>query len=59
MKAHEDFWEWGRLGPVLQALDEALSLNDVPRIRQFLSELVSGYQPSSDVVDWVHLEEHR
>lgn len=59
MKAHEDFWEWGRLGPVLQSLDEALSLNDVHRIRQFLSELVSGYQPSSDVVDWVHLEEHR
>jgi hypothetical protein len=32
-----------------------MSVNDVPVIRAQLQELVSGYQPSGDVVDWVHM----
>ena len=32
-----------------------MSVNDVPAIRSVLQQLVQGYQPSSEVVDWVHL----
>lgn len=33
----------------------AVGANDVPVIRALLQQLVSGYQPSGEVVDWVHL----
>ena len=32
-----------------------MGANDVPVIRTLLLQLVSGYQPSGGVVDWVHL----
>lgn len=59
MKAHEDFVPWHDLTASLDALGEAIQANDVPTIRTWLFKLVSGYQPSSDVVDWVHLETTR
>jgi hypothetical protein len=34
-------------------------VNDVPGIRGLLQQLVSGYQPSGEVVDWVHLAQDR
>jgi hypothetical protein len=43
------------LTPRLQALTLALSANNVPQIRTLLKELVPGYQPDGEVVDWVHL----
>ncbi len=55
MKAHEDFLPLHVLAPKLQALTQALNLNDVPQIRTLLKELVPGYQPDEGVVDWVHL----
>lgn len=55
MRAHEQFLSWQQLEPKLSALSIAISVNDVPVIRALLKELVSGYQPSGDVVDWVHL----
>ena len=57
MKAHEDFLPWTVLSTRLQALIEILSRNDVPAIRILLKELVPGYQPEGQVVDWVHLEQ--
>lgn len=36
-----------------------MSVNDVPVIRALLKDLVSGYQPSGEVVDWVHLAQER
>ena len=36
-------------------LISALNANDVPAIRRLLKELVPGYQPDGEVVDWVHL----
>jgi hypothetical protein len=33
----------------------AVGANDVPLICALLQQLVSGYQPSGEVVDWVHL----
>ncbi len=55
MKAHEQFLSWKQLEEKLNALSIAMSVNDVPVIRAMLQQIVSGYQPSGEVVDWVHL----
>jgi FlaA1/EpsC-like NDP-sugar epimerase len=59
MQAHEDFLPWPALHEKLQALSLAVGVNDVPMIRGFLQQLVRGYAPSGDVVDWVHLAHER
>jgi FlaA1/EpsC-like NDP-sugar epimerase len=56
MKAHDDAMGWNKLRLRLAALDVALGSNDVNAIRQILQELVSGYLPAGEIVDWVHLE---
>ena len=55
MKAQEQFLSWPQLQDKLNALSMAVGANDVPVIRALLQQLVSGYQPSGEVVDWVHL----
>ena len=55
MKAHEQYLSWPQLEGKLNALSMAMSVNDVPVIRGMLQALVSGYQPSGEVVDWVHM----
>jgi FlaA1/EpsC-like NDP-sugar epimerase len=55
MKAHEGFLPWPALQQRLEALQLALNVNDVGVIRSLLQELVSGYQPNDDIVDWVYL----
>ncbi|WP_250208043.1 nucleoside-diphosphate sugar epimerase/dehydratase [Curvibacter sp. CHRR-16] len=57
MKAHEEFIPWEKLESRLHALEIALNANDVTVIRIMLSELVTGYQPNQDIVDWVYLEQ--
>jgi len=37
----------------------ALDANDVPLIRVLLKELVPGYQPDGEVVDWVWMEKEK
>lgn len=59
LKAHEKFIPWEQLQGQLYSLNLALSVNDVPVIRSFLQQLVTGYQPTDEVVDWVHLEQER
>ena len=59
MKAHEQYLSWPQLEGKLNALKIAMSVNDVPVIRGQLQELVSGYQPSGEVVDWVHMAQER
>jgi FlaA1/EpsC-like NDP-sugar epimerase len=59
MKAHEQFLPWPALEQKLNALSIAMSANDVPVIRALLKDLVSGYQPTGEVVDWVHLAMQR
>ncbi len=56
MKAHEEFLPWEQLQPKLNALNQVLDINDVPQIRALLKDLVPGYQPDGDVVDWVWME---
>jgi FlaA1/EpsC-like NDP-sugar epimerase len=57
MKAHEDFLPWDVMKEKLGALELVLNTNDVGVIRLMLEQLVSGYVPSGEIVDWVHLEQ--
>lgn len=57
MKAHEDFLPWPELVDRLDALVQAIGNNDVASLRALLLDLVSGYSPNDDIVDWIHLEQ--
>ncbi len=35
----------------------ALNVNDIGVIRQMLQQLVAGYVPNGEIVDWVYLEQ--
>jgi len=59
LKAYEKFIPWENLQDQINSLNSALSVNDVPLIRCFLQQLVTGYQPKDEVVDWVYLEQER
>jgi FlaA1/EpsC-like NDP-sugar epimerase len=59
MKAHEEFLPWDELESKLNILYGALESNNVPLIRALLRELVPGYQPEGDVVDWVWMENEK
>lgn len=59
MKAHEHFMPWIELNPKLDSLSAAISVNDVPVIRHMLQQLVTGYRPSGEVVDWIHLAQEQ
>ncbi len=57
MKAHEDFIAWADLEPKLYALEMALNANDVGVARLMMKELVFGYTPNGEIVDWVYMEQ--
>ncbi len=57
MKAHEEFIPWAEFETKLTALEMALNVNDVSVIRLMMQQLVAGYIPSDDIVDWVYLEQ--
>lgn len=59
MKAHEDFVTWDVLESKLLMLNNAMEVNDIPLIRDLLKELVSGYCPDAELVDWIWLENER
>jgi FlaA1/EpsC-like NDP-sugar epimerase len=55
MKAQETFVTWPDLEVHLNHLQELLYADKVVDSREFLRQLVDGYKPSAEVVDWVHL----
>jgi len=57
MKAQEEFIPWAELECKLNALEKALKINDLIVVRKMIQELIAGYVPSDDIVDWVHLEQ--
>ena len=57
MKAHEDFLSWADLEPKLTALEIALNVNDVGVVRLMMQQLISGYMPNAEIMDWVHMEQ--
>ena len=57
MKAHEEFIPWADFESKLNSLEIALNVNDASVIRLIMQQLVSGYTPSDEIVDWVYLEQ--
>ena len=55
IKAREQFLPWPVLEQKLNALSIATRVNDVAVIHVLLKDLISGYQPTDEVMDWVHL----
>lgn len=53
MKAREGVMPWSTLKQHLVVLQTALAHQDNERIRSVLTELVTGYTASKDIVDWV------
>jgi FlaA1/EpsC-like NDP-sugar epimerase len=59
MKAHEEFLPWPVLQLRLAELMIAVDSNDVLQLRMLIQQLVPGYKPDGDLVDWVHLEQRK
>jgi FlaA1/EpsC-like NDP-sugar epimerase len=57
MRAREAFLNWSDLEPKLNAIEMALNVNDVRAVRSMLTDLVIGYVPEADIVDWVYLKQ--
>jgi len=57
MTAQEDFLPWIVLEKKLKNLELALNVSDVRVVRSMLRELVAGYVPSDEMVDWVYAEQ--
>lgn len=55
MRASEDFLPWEVLLSNLQMLDDAVKVDDFVRVRQLLRDLVDGYSPEGEIVDWMHM----
>jgi FlaA1/EpsC-like NDP-sugar epimerase len=53
MKAREGYRPWSELRPWLARLERATQANDVDEVRKVLQQLVSGYQPADEIVDWI------
>lgn len=53
--ANEPALEWSQLQAHLHALQAALDAADPLRVRACLQEVIKGYQPTGEVVDWVIL----
>ncbi|MCG9056232.1 polysaccharide biosynthesis protein [Laribacter hongkongensis] len=57
MKAHEEFIPWAEFEAKLNALEMALNVNDVGVVRLMMQQLVAGYTPGDEIVDWVYMEQ--
>ncbi len=57
LRAQDSFVPWDKLEIELTTLQVVLGHNDVDVIRAILKKLVTGYQPSDEVVDWVYAEQ--
>jgi FlaA1/EpsC-like NDP-sugar epimerase len=57
MKAHEEHMGWDELEQKLRSLEMVLNINDVAVIRLMMQQLVPGYTPDDEIVDWVYMEQ--
>jgi FlaA1/EpsC-like NDP-sugar epimerase len=56
MKAQETFKAWFELEKELSALQGLLNAGDVYSIYEKLKNLVSGFKPDTEIVDWISKE---
>ncbi len=54
MRADEEYLDWDVLKDRLAKLLKAVETDDYPQVRQLLRELVSGYVPEGEIVDWIY-----
>jgi FlaA1/EpsC-like NDP-sugar epimerase len=54
MKANEEFLPMAQYLALLDQLKAFLKVNDVPAMRELIAQLVPGYTPETDVVDWLN-----
>ncbi len=59
MVANEDYVSWDLLRDRLGVLLNAVAVDDFARIRQLLRELVNGYAPSGEIVDWIYQQQQK
>jgi FlaA1/EpsC-like NDP-sugar epimerase len=57
MRARESYLDWEYLEAKLASLEWALQVNDVNVIRSMMLELVQGYAPTAEIMDWVFVEQ--
>lgn len=53
MKALERALAWNELRPALALLETSARDNDVIAVRRMLQDLVTGYRPADEIVDWI------
>ena len=56
-KAQEEFIPWEQLEKEIFKLEKYTKNNDLENIFKLMKKLVSGYSPSSKIVDWIFNEE--
>jgi FlaA1/EpsC-like NDP-sugar epimerase len=56
MSAQEDFVPWCKLQEKLALLLAAVAVDDHAGVRKILAELVAGYTPEGEIVDWTYLQ---
>jgi FlaA1/EpsC-like NDP-sugar epimerase len=54
MRASEEHLSWDAFKVVLADLLAAVERDDYDRVRQLLREIVSGYKPEGEIVDWIY-----
>jgi len=54
MRANEEHLDWDALKNRLAKLVKAVENDDYPQVRQLLREVVSGYVPEGEIVDWIY-----
>ncbi|KTC55810.1 hypothetical protein AO262_25895 [Pseudomonas fluorescens ABAC62] len=59
MRASEEFLAWDILKAKLQGLLDAVDQGDYALVRHLLKDVVSGYSPEGDIVDWMHIQRQR
>jgi FlaA1/EpsC-like NDP-sugar epimerase len=54
MRASEEHLSWEAFKVVLADLLAAVERDDYDRVRQLLREIVCGYKPEGEIVDWIY-----
>jgi FlaA1/EpsC-like NDP-sugar epimerase len=54
MRANEEHLDWDVLKDTLAKLLKAVESDDYLQVRQLLREVVSGYVPEGEIVDWIY-----
>ena len=54
MRADEEYFTWDALKELMARLIQAVETDDYPQVRVLLREMVSGYVPEGEIVDWIY-----